>query len=208
MHAAGDLQTASGDHLFNEGALFWVRPEERSDVAGLVEDELELRIRPHRRQGPQGKGGCIALNPSETVHEFSEPYGGSRPVQVEIRGLFCSRAIMLAGRRSIDVSISSSISVCTSLGARAPVGHHHRRSEISVLLARCSRWFLSAKRCASSRNTCNRRRLAEVLGRSHPRAICLHDRTHRTGFIYRQRENRRLPQGEAAYFQMDNSPTI
>jgi hypothetical protein len=81
-------------------------------------------------------------------------------------------------------------------------------SEVSVLLARCSRWFLSAKRCASSRNTCNRRRLAEVLGRSHPRAICLHDRTHRTGFIYRQRENRRLSQGEDAYFQMDNSPTI
>ena len=39
------------------------------------------------------------------------------------------------------------------------------RIEVSVLVARCSRWFLSAKRCASSRNTCKRRKLAEVLGK-------------------------------------------
>jgi hypothetical protein len=117
------------------------------------------------------------------------------------------------GRRMVDTAARLVEAVLPPVPVRQwvlslPFEIRYRLAWDGKLLARCSRWFLSAKRCASSRNTCNRRRLAEVLGRSHPRAICLHDRTHRTGFIYRQRENRRLPQGEDAYFQMDNSPTI
>ena len=92
MHAAGDLQTASGDHLFNEGALFGVRPEERSDVAGLVEDELELRIRPHRRQGPQGNGvtDLKGLVPSE--EDFGVVVGVGYIVHGELHGQPFSRA--------------------------------------------------------------------------------------------------------------------